>query len=70
MGEGAFKVEYEMTDTVAQLRLQDARLHFGGVVHFDNAEKICNDGYVYKMHASILEALCILIMQKKFAMMA
>ena len=33
-----------MTNTDAQLRLQDARLHFGGVVHFDNAEKICNDG--------------------------
>ena len=33
-----------MTNTDTQLRLQDARLHFGGVVHFDNAEKICNDG--------------------------
>jgi anti-anti-sigma factor len=33
-----------MNDTVAQLRLQETRLHLGGVVHFDNAEKICNDG--------------------------
>ena len=31
-------------NTVAQLRLQDARLHFGGVVHFDNAPKVCDDG--------------------------
>ena len=33
-----------MTNTVAQLQLQDARLHFGGVVHFDNAPQLCNEG--------------------------
>lgn len=33
-----------MTANVATLKLQDTRLHFGGVVHFDNAEKVCNDG--------------------------
>lgn len=33
-----------MTNSVATLRLQDSRLHLGGVVHFDNAEKVCADG--------------------------
>ena len=33
-----------MTDSDAQLTLQDTRLLFGGVVHFDNAEKTCNEG--------------------------
>lgn len=33
-----------MTAKVATLTLQETRLHFGGVVHFDNAEKVCNDG--------------------------
>ncbi len=33
-----------MTQSVATLTLQDSRLHLGGVVHFDNAEKVCADG--------------------------
>jgi len=33
-----------MTESVATLTLQDSRLHLGGVVHFDNAEKVCADG--------------------------
>lgn len=33
-----------MTANAATLTLQDSRLHFGGVVHFDNAERVCNDG--------------------------
>ena len=33
-----------MTNTVAQLTLQETRLQFGGVVHFDNAQKVCDDG--------------------------
>ena len=46
VGEGVplYYVEYEMTNTVAQLSLQETRLLFGGVVHFDNAAKVCDDG--------------------------
>jgi ABC-type transporter Mla MlaB component len=33
-----------MSASVATLTLQDSRLHLGGVVHFDNAEKVCADG--------------------------
>jgi anti-anti-sigma regulatory factor len=33
-----------MTDSAAQLTLQETRLLFGGVVHFDNAQKVCDDG--------------------------
>ncbi|PTQ89907.1 STAS domain-containing protein [Agitococcus lubricus] len=29
---------------VATLTMQNTRLHLGGVVHFDNAEKVCQDG--------------------------
>ena len=45
-GEGVplYYVEYKMTDTVAQLSLHETRLLFGGVVHFDNAAKVCDDG--------------------------
>jgi anti-anti-sigma regulatory factor len=34
----------KMTDSAAQLTLQETRLLFGGVVHFDNAQKVCDDG--------------------------
>ena len=33
-----------MTNTVAQLTLQETRLLLGGVVHFDNAQKVCDEG--------------------------
>lgn len=33
-----------MSQSDAQLTLQDTRLQFGGVVHFDNAQKVCDAG--------------------------
>lgn len=38
----------------AQIRFQEGRLHLGGVIHFDNAQSVCEQGFAHIRDAGSL----------------